>query len=151
MHLNSRLGHRCVLILIVATLAPLNIRAAERNNVFPGRDYREVEGTLTLELTNLQGEQVAAQVTKFRIAALGQETLYNDFTFPHTDWRFSVAGDHSISREQQGCIHTEPPKGQARRAGETAQLRCVSEISTRNQLEVETSFQVSPLFAPETL
>ena len=30
MHLNSRLGHRCVLILIVATLAPLNIRAAER-------------------------------------------------------------------------------------------------------------------------
>ncbi len=51
-------------------------------------EYREVEGTLTLELTNLQGEQVAAQATKFRIAALGQETLYNDFKFPHTTGDF---------------------------------------------------------------
>jgi|SRR6266498_905699 len=43
---------------------------------------REVEGTLTLTLKNLQGEQMAVQTAKFKIAPLGQRTLYSDFKFP---------------------------------------------------------------------
>jgi hypothetical protein len=51
-------------------------------------EYREVEGTLTLALENAQGEQVAAQNAKFKIASLGQETIYNNFKFPQTTGEF---------------------------------------------------------------
>jgi beta-galactosidase len=51
-------------------------------------EYREVEGTLTLALENAEGEQVAAQNAKFKIAPLGQETIYNNFKFPQTNGQF---------------------------------------------------------------
>jgi beta-galactosidase len=51
-------------------------------------ENREVEGTLTLALENLHGEQVAVKTIKVRIAPLGQETLYNDFKFPRTTGDF---------------------------------------------------------------
>jgi hypothetical protein len=49
---------------------------------------RQIEGTLTLALENTQGDRVAMQTTKFKIAALGQETIYNDFKFPQTTGDF---------------------------------------------------------------
>jgi beta-galactosidase len=45
---------------------------------------RQVEGTLTLALENSNSERVASQTMKFRIAALGQSTLYSEFKFPVT-------------------------------------------------------------------
>ncbi len=51
-------------------------------------EYRDVEGTLTLALDNVQGEQVAAQSEKFTIAPLGQRTIYNNFKFPQTTGDF---------------------------------------------------------------
>jgi beta-galactosidase len=51
-------------------------------------EYREVERTLILALENAQGEQVAAQKAKFKIAPLGQETIYNNFKFPQTTGEF---------------------------------------------------------------
>ncbi len=51
-------------------------------------EYREVEGTFTLALDDRYGQQVAAQTSKFRIAPLGQETLYTDFKFPQTPGDF---------------------------------------------------------------
>jgi hypothetical protein len=51
-------------------------------------EYREVEGTLTLMLENAQGEQVATQSARFKIAPLGQETIYNNFKFPQTTGEF---------------------------------------------------------------
>ena len=49
---------------------------------------REIEGTLTLTLDNTKGDRVAMQTAKFKIAALGQETIYNDFKFPQTTGDF---------------------------------------------------------------
>jgi hypothetical protein len=43
---------------------------------------REVEGTLTLALEGAQNVQVSSLATKFKIAPLGQVTVYNDFKFP---------------------------------------------------------------------
>ena len=43
---------------------------------------RTAEGTLTLALENENGGRISAQTTKFKVAALGQETFYNDFKFP---------------------------------------------------------------------
>jgi len=51
-------------------------------------EYREVEGTLTLALENSKGERVANQTRKFKTAALGQSTIYNDFKFPNTTGDF---------------------------------------------------------------
>jgi hypothetical protein len=49
---------------------------------------REVEGTLTVALENSSGERMANQAKKFTIAALGQNTIYNDFKFPSTTGDF---------------------------------------------------------------
>jgi len=49
---------------------------------------REVEGTLTLALENAKGDRVATQTAKFKIASLGQATIYNDFKFPQTTGDF---------------------------------------------------------------
>ena len=49
---------------------------------------RQVEGTLTLALENAKGDRVTTQTAKFKIAPLGQETIYNDFRFPHTTGDF---------------------------------------------------------------
>jgi hypothetical protein len=49
---------------------------------------REVEGTLTLALENATGERAATQTAKFKIAALGQETIYASFKFPQTTGDF---------------------------------------------------------------
>jgi beta-galactosidase len=49
---------------------------------------REIEGTLIVALDNSRGERVANQITKVKIAALGQDTIYNDFTFPSTTGDF---------------------------------------------------------------
>ena len=51
-------------------------------------EYCEVEGTLTLERETLQGGQVTTQTGKFKMARLGQETLYRDFKFPQTTGDF---------------------------------------------------------------
>lgn len=51
---------------------------------------REVEGTLTLALENPQGETLATQTRKFRIAALGQDTSYSNFKFPPTTGDFRL-------------------------------------------------------------
>jgi hypothetical protein len=51
-------------------------------------EYRGVEGTLTLVLENAQGEQVATQSAKFKIAPLGQKTIYNNFKFPQLTGEF---------------------------------------------------------------
>jgi len=45
---------------------------------------RELEGMLTLALEDLQGESLATQTRKFRIAPLGQDTSYTNFKFPQT-------------------------------------------------------------------
>jgi hypothetical protein len=42
----------------------------------------DVEGTVTLELDNQKGDRVAQQKAHFKVAALGQQTLYQDFQFP---------------------------------------------------------------------
>jgi beta-galactosidase len=47
-------------------------------------EYRDVEGTLTLTLESMQSERVATQTARFKIAPLGQRTLYNEFKFPET-------------------------------------------------------------------
>ncbi len=49
---------------------------------------REIEGTLTLALENAQGDRVATQTAKFKIAPLGQKTIYNDFKVPQTTGDF---------------------------------------------------------------
>ena len=49
---------------------------------------REVEGRLTLALENSKGERVASQRRSFKIAPLGQNTIYNDFKFPSTTGDF---------------------------------------------------------------
>jgi beta-galactosidase len=49
---------------------------------------REVEGTLTLALENAKGERAATQTAKFKIAPLGQETIYNDFKLPQVTGDF---------------------------------------------------------------
>lgn len=49
---------------------------------------RQVEGTLTLALENATGDRVTAQTAKFKIAPLGQETIYNDFRFPQATGDF---------------------------------------------------------------
>ena len=51
---------------------------------------REVEGTLTLALENLQGERLVTQTTKFRIAPLGQDTSYSTFKFPQATGDFQL-------------------------------------------------------------
>jgi hypothetical protein len=51
-------------------------------------EYREVEGALTLALENSKGERVVNQTRKFKLAALGQSTIYNDFTFPNSTGDF---------------------------------------------------------------
>ena len=51
-------------------------------------EYREVQGTLTLALDNSKGEPVAHQTRKFKIAPLGQNTIYHDFKFPSTTGDF---------------------------------------------------------------
>lgn len=43
---------------------------------------REVQGKLSLVLETKQGVPVSTQMKDFRIAPLGQATLYSDFTFP---------------------------------------------------------------------
>src|SRR5262252_7146224 len=48
----------------------------------------EVAGTLTIALDNLHGERIATQMTKFKIAPVGQATMYNDFKFPQTTGDF---------------------------------------------------------------
>lgn len=49
---------------------------------------REVQGTLTMALENAKGERAASQAARFRIAPLGQVTLYNDFKFPQATGDF---------------------------------------------------------------
>jgi len=49
---------------------------------------REVEGTLTLALENTKGERAATQTAKFKIAPLGQATIYDDFKFPQATGDF---------------------------------------------------------------
>lgn len=51
-------------------------------------EYQEVEGTLTVALENLQGARVTAQSAKFKIAPLGQETIYSNFKFPQATGEF---------------------------------------------------------------
>jgi beta-galactosidase len=43
---------------------------------------REVVGKVTLALDDMQGEHVTSQETTFKVAPLGQSTLYRDFQFP---------------------------------------------------------------------
>jgi hypothetical protein len=70
---------------------------------------REVEGTLTLTLETLQGEGVATQTRKFRIASLGQQTLYSDFKFPHS------AGDFLLRAIVRYLENTKEITTQSRR------------------------------------
>ena len=51
---------------------------------------RGVEGTLTLALDNSRGERVTNQITKFKIAPLGQNTIYDNFKFPGTTGDFML-------------------------------------------------------------
>ena len=45
---------------------------------------RQVEGTLTLALENAKGERATSQTRSFKIAPLGQNTMYSDFKFSST-------------------------------------------------------------------
>jgi hypothetical protein len=49
---------------------------------------REIEGTLRLALESSKGERVGDQAQKFKIAALGQDTIYEDFKFPNATGDF---------------------------------------------------------------
>jgi beta-galactosidase len=49
---------------------------------------RQVEGTLTLALENAKGERVTSRTRSFKIAPLGQDTIYNDLKFPSTTGDF---------------------------------------------------------------
>ncbi|HTE89157.1 MAG TPA: glycoside hydrolase family 2 TIM barrel-domain containing protein [Terriglobales bacterium] len=69
-------------------------------------EYRKVEGTLTLALENMQGQRVAIQTTKFRIAPLGQETSYSDFKFPQTSGDFLLRAIIQYS-ENNGEVSTQ--------------------------------------------
>jgi beta-galactosidase len=81
---------------------------------------REVEGTLTLALENAKGEPAATQTAKFKIAPLGQETIYNDFKFPQVtgdfllraviDYRGNAAAVLTQSRRHVKLV--EPAKKQ---------------------------------------
>jgi beta-galactosidase len=51
-------------------------------------EYREIEGKLILALERISGERVATQTSKFKIAPLGQNTIYTDFKFPLTTGDF---------------------------------------------------------------
>jgi hypothetical protein len=76
---------------------------------------REIEGTLTLALENTQGDRVATQTTKFKIAALGQETIYNDFKFPQTTGDFLLRaiieyrGNASVSTQSRRYVKLVEP------------------------------------------
>jgi len=49
---------------------------------------RQVEGTLTLALESAKGERVISQKSSFKIAPLGQNTIYDDVQFPNTTGEF---------------------------------------------------------------
>jgi hypothetical protein len=69
----------------------------------------EVEGTVTLALDNQKGEQVAQQTAHFKVAALGQQTLYQDFQFPSMTGDFvlraivqySENGKHALTQSRR--------------------------------------------------
>jgi hypothetical protein len=83
-------------------------------------EYREVDGTLTLALENMQGQQVATQTAKFRIAPLDQETLYTEFKFPSgTDdfllrgiIQYSENGEDVSTQSRRHVKLVEPDKNQ---------------------------------------
>jgi beta-galactosidase/beta-glucuronidase len=78
---------------------------------------RPVEGTITLALETLKGDRVATQTAKFKIAPLGQETIYNDFKFPQTagdfllraiiDYQGNGAGVSTQSRRYVKLVEPE--------------------------------------------
>jgi beta-galactosidase len=49
---------------------------------------RAVKGSLTLVLDTTQGQQVAQQTANFKVAPLGQDTIYQNFHFPGTTGDF---------------------------------------------------------------
>jgi hypothetical protein len=48
----------------------------------------EVQGTLVVALEDAKGQRVANQEQPFKVAALGQSTLYSDFKFPNATGDF---------------------------------------------------------------
>jgi beta-galactosidase len=80
---------------------------------------REIEGTLTLALENMQKEKVVAQTAAFKIAPLGQKTIYNDFVFPKTTGDFLLRGiiqyredNKEISTQSRRQVKLVEPKPQ---------------------------------------
>jgi hypothetical protein len=69
----------------------------------------EVEGTVTIALDNQKGERVAQQTAHFQVAALGQQTLYQDFQFPSMTGDFllraivqySENGKHALTQSRR--------------------------------------------------
>lgn len=50
----------------------------------------EVNGSLTLDLENAQGQQVKQQTVQFTLAPLGQDTIYQSFGFPDATGDFML-------------------------------------------------------------
>jgi beta-galactosidase len=78
---------------------------------------RPVEGTVTLALQNGKGDRISAQTLKFKIAALGQETIYNDFRFPQATGDFLLraiveyrSNDVSVSAQSRRYVKIVEPE-----------------------------------------
>jgi beta-galactosidase len=72
-------------------------------------DDREVAGTVTLALDDMQGERLTTQENTFQLAPLGQLTLYWDFPFPERSGDFVLRA--IIHYEENG----KPTSTQSRR------------------------------------
>jgi hypothetical protein len=78
---------------------------------------RQVEGTLTLALENVKSDRVATLTAKFKIAPLGQATIYNDFKVPQAtgdfllraiiEYRGSGVGGSTQSRRYVKLVEPE--------------------------------------------
>jgi hypothetical protein len=73
---------------------------------------REVEGTLTLALDTVQDERLAEQTVKFKIAALGQETLHMNFKFPLTNGDFVLRA--IVQRSEDGKVASTQSRRQVK-------------------------------------
>jgi hypothetical protein len=95
---------------------------------------REVEGRLTLSLENAHGESVATQTAKFKIAALGQETIYNDFKFPQTTGDFLLRAIIDYRQRVLTC---------PRKAGATSRLSSLKMMAVKPHKFPSIQFQLA--------
>ncbi|HKN32448.1 MAG TPA: hypothetical protein VJX16_04315 [Terriglobales bacterium] len=101
---------------------------------------REIEGTLTLALENMQNQRVATQADRFKIAPLGRNTQYYEFTFPDTEGDFLLRAIIQYTENGNRSVHAKPPAGKdsgAREEGKLNLLRIVNSSAPKSLCATE--------------